>query len=189
MSNKFSVVYDACVLYPAPLRDLLMYLALTDLFKAHWTDRIHEEWIHALVSKQGRDRKVLEKIRDLMDAHVRDAKVTGYEYLIDTLTLPDPNDRHVLAAAIKSNANAIVTLNLKDFPTTYLAEFDIEVIHPDDFITYQLDLAPTTVCRALKLQRESLKNPPKTAEEFLATLQKQQLPQTVHALREYADFI
>lgn len=189
MSNKFSVIYDACVLYPAPLRDLLMHLALTDLFKARWTDRIHEEWINALVVTQGRDRKVLEKVRNLMDAHVRDAKVSGYEYLIDTLTLPDPDDRHVLAAAIKSNANAIITFNLKDFPADYLKQFDIEAIHPDDFITYQLDLSPATVCRALRLQRESLKNPPKTPEEFLAILQKQQLPQTVHALKDYATFI
>lgn len=185
MTNKFSVIYDACVLYPAPLRDLLMHLALTDLFKARWTDRINDEWINALVVTQGRDRNRLEKVRDLMDANVRDAKVSGYEYLIDTLILPDPDDRHVLAAAIKSNANAIITFNLKDFTADYLHQFDIEAIHPDDFITCQLDLSAATVCRSLKQQRESLQKPPKTAEEFLAILQRQQLPQTVHALKEY----
>ncbi len=100
--TKFSVIYDACVLYPAPLRDSLMHLALTDLFKARWTDQIHAEWINALLRRDQYDRKILERTRDLMDSSVRDAKVIGYEWLIDSLDLPDPNDRHVLAAAIKS---------------------------------------------------------------------------------------
>ena len=102
--TKFSVIYDACVSYPAPLRDLLMHLALTDLFKARWTDEIHAEWINALLRREQYDREILERTRDLMDSSVRDAKVTGYEWLIDSLDLPDPNDRHVLAAAIKAGA-------------------------------------------------------------------------------------
>jgi len=106
---KFSVIYDACVLYPAPVRDLLMQLALTDLFKARWTDQIHEEWI--------------------------------------------------------------------------------EAIHPDEFVYSQIDLAPAIACSAIKRQRESLKNPPKAKDEFLAILQKQQLPQTVSALRAYIELI
>ncbi len=101
---KFSVIYDACVLYPAPLRDLLMHLALTDLFKAHWTDAIHDEWINALLRRKQYEKKVLERTRSLMDASVRDAKVMGYEWLIDSLALPDSDDRHVLAAAIKVGA-------------------------------------------------------------------------------------
>jgi predicted nucleic acid-binding protein len=114
---QFSVIYDACVLYPAPLRDLLMQLALTDLFKARWTDHIHEEWIVALLRRNKYDRKILERTRDLMDASVRDAKVFGYENLIEALVLPDPNDRHVLAAAIKADANAIDShLQLKRLP-------------------------------------------------------------------------
>lgn len=189
MSTKFTVVYDACVLYPAPLRDLLMHLAVTDLFKAHWTDAIHEEWINALILTQGRERSTLERVKQLMDAHVSDAKVEGYEYLIETLSLPDPDDRHVLAASIRCHANAIVTFNLKDFPVAYLRQFAIEVLHPDDFIYAQLDLAPALVCKALQRQRKSLKNPPKTVQEFLAILQKQQLVQTVHALKDFADLI
>lgn len=114
--SKFTVIYDACVLYPAPLRDMLMRLALTDLFKAHWTDHIHDEWINALLREDRHYRETLERTRELMDCHVRDAKVYGYELLIDNLNLPDPDDRHVLAAAIRCNANAIVTFNLKDFP-------------------------------------------------------------------------
>lgn len=186
---KFSVIYDACVLYPAPLRDLLMQLALTDLFKARWTDQIHEEWIEALLRQNKYDRITLQRTRDLMDVHVRDAKVFGYEELIEAIKLPDPNDRHVLAAAIKAGANAIVTFNLKDFPTDVLARYGIEAIHPDEFVYCQIDLAPAIACAAIKRQRESLKNPPKAKEEFLAILQKQQLPQTVSALRAYIELI
>lgn len=186
---KFSVIYDACVLYPAPVRDLLMQLALTDLFKARWTDQIHEEWINALLRRDQYDRSILERTRDLMDASVRDAKVTGYEDLIEALNLPDPNDRHVLAAAIKAGANAIVTFNLKDFPSYVLSKYGIEAIHPDEFVYSQIDLAPAVACAAIKRQRESLKNPPKAKDEFLAILQKQQLPQTVSALRAYIELI
>ena len=114
--SKFTVVYDACVLYPAPLRDALMRLALTDLFKAHWTDHIHDEWINALLRAKKHSPDSLLRARELMDRHVRDAKVYGYEPLIEGLSLPDPDDRHVLAAAIRCNANAIITFNLKDFP-------------------------------------------------------------------------
>ena len=186
---KYTVIYDACVLYPAPLRDLLMHLALTDLFKARWTDQIHEEWINALLRREKYDRTILERTRDLMDAGVRDAKVTGYEGLIDSLDLPDKDDRHVLAAAIKSGANAIITSNLKDFPYCELSKYGIEAIHPDDFIFYQIDLAPAVTCVAIKRQRHSLKNPKKTVDEFLAILQNQQLPQTVSALKAYIDLL
>ena len=189
MAATFSVIYDACVLYPAPLRDSLMRLALTDLFKARWTDHIHDEWINALLKNDKFNRADLVKIRDLMDANVRDAKVVGYELLIDAIQLPDPNDRHVLAAAIKAKADAIITFNLKDFPADVLAPYHIEAIHPDDFICYQLDLAPGITCHALKQQRESLKNPPKSKEEFLLILQRQQLPQTVSELKRYIDLI
>ncbi len=187
--SKFTVVYDACVLYPAPLRDLLMRLALTDLFKAQWTDEIHEEWINALLRNDKFKRDDLERVKDLMDAHVRDAKVYGYEDLIETIELPDPNDRHVVAAAIKCNADAIVTFNLKDFPEDILSKFSIEVIHPDDFVCYQIDLSSGKACGAVKYQREALKHPPMEKEEFLANLQRQQLPQTVLALKQYIDFI
>lgn len=187
--SKFTVVYDACVLYPAPLRDTLMRLALTDLFKAHWTDQIHEEWINALLRQGKFTRERLERIRDLMDAHVKDAKVTGYEPLIETLQLPDPDDRHVLAAAIRCGADAIVTFNLKDFPEADLAFYGIDLLHPDDFIYYQIDMAPVVCCSAIKMQRTALKNPQIEVEEFLAILQKQQLPQSVSKLREFSDFL
>lgn len=115
--SRRTVVYDACVLYPAPLRDLLMLLALADLVHARWSSRIHEEWMRGvLAARPDLRREQLERTRDLMDAYVRDGLVTGYEFLIPDLILPDPEDRHVLAAAIHSAADAIVTFNLDDFP-------------------------------------------------------------------------
>lgn len=187
--GKFSVIYDACVLYPAPLRDSLLRLALTDLFNARWTDHIHAEWMRALLREGKFSEEKLIAVRDLMDAHVRDAKVTGYEGLIDSLQLLDANDRHVLAAAICCNADAIVTFNLKDFPEAALAPFGIDVIHPDDFIYYQIDMAPALCCQALRNQRLILRNPALSVDEFLAVLQKQQLPETVSKLREYIEFL
>lgn len=124
-----------------------------------------------------------------MNAHVRDALVTGYEPIVDTIVLPDPDDRHVLAAAIRCGADAIVTFNIKDFPAAVLAPLNIEVIHPDDFIYYQLYMAPSACCMAFRAQRAALKNPPLDVDTFLAALQRQQLPQTVSCLRQFAEFL
>lgn len=95
----------------------------------------------------------------------------------------------MLAATIKSGANAIVTFNLKDFPSAVLAKYGIEAIHPDEFVYHQINLAPAIACAAIKRQCESLKNPLKAKEEFLAILQKQQLPLTVSALKTYIELI
>lgn len=166
-----------------------MHLARTDLFKAYWTDHIHEEWIGALARAGKHKREALERTRDLMDENVRDAKVTGYEPLIGTLELPDPDDRHVLAAAIRCNADAIVTFNLRDFPEEALEPYGVDALHPDDFIYYQIDMAPSVCAGAIRLQRLMLKNPEVSVDELLATLQKQQLPQTVSRLREFHQFL
>lgn len=124
-----------------------------------------------------------------MDLHVRDCLVEGYEELIDGIKLPDPNDRHVLAAAIKSNAQTIVTYNLSDFPLYYLSKYEIDAQHPDEFLRHLLDLAPAIVVTTVKETRISLKNPPKTSTEYLAILEKQFLPQTCAYLREYENLI
>jgi predicted nucleic acid-binding protein len=188
--SHFTAVYDASVLYPAPLRSLLMYLALTDLFRAKWTDAIHEEWMRN-VQKDYPDikREQVERTRNLMNAHVRDCLVTGFEELIDAVNLPDPDDRHVLAAAIRAGAGVIVTGNLKHFPKEELGKYGIEAQHPDDFVMHLIDLAPSVVCSAAKKQRESLKKPPLTVEQFLTSLERQGLAQTVAALRQFADLI
>lgn len=130
MAN-FIVLYDPCVLYPAPLRDLLMHLALTDLYRAKWSQMIHEECIRNVLANYPKlTQGQLHRTRDLMDSHVRDCLVEGYEALILSLTLPDSDDRHVLAATIRSSASVIVTYNLKDFPNDYLKEFSIEGTTP-----------------------------------------------------------
>ncbi len=188
--GQFTAIFDACVLYSAPLRDLLMHLALTDLFRAKWTEAIHEEWIRSVLENRADlTREQLERTRQLMNAHVRDCQVAGYEDLIPVLTLPDPDDRHVLAAAIRSSADVIVTFNLSDFPPETLRKWGIEAQHPDDFINHLLDLAPHLVCAAAKRQRETLKNPPMSVDEFLAALERQGLAQTVAELRRFADII
>jgi len=186
MSSHFTVVYDACVLYPAPLRDFLMRLALTDLFRARWSDMIHDEWIrNVLAQRSDLKPEDLERTRSLMNAHVRDCLVTGFEHLIPSVELPDPDDRHVVAAAIHSGASLIVTFNLKDFPAEQLKRYNLAAQHPDDFIFDLLDLHPAQVCEAAANHRRSLKNPPKTADEYLDTLLKQGLTQTVGLLREW----
>lgn len=182
----FTALYDACVLYPAPLRDFLMRLALSDLFRARWTDRIHEEWIEAaLKDRPDLERAKLERTRDLMNMHVRDCLVNGYEPLINGLELPDVDDRHVVAAAVRARADVIVTFNLKDFPNPYLASFGIEAQHPDEFVSHLIDLAPGAVCAAAKRQREGLRSPPKSVEEYLDALSRQRLPDTVMRLSEF----
>lgn len=190
MSGTFTAIYDSCVLYPAPLRDLLMHLALTGLFRARWTAQIHDEWMrNVLANRPDLKPEQLARTRELMDAHVLDCVVTGHEKLIEGLTLPDPDDRHVLAAAIRAGAEVIVTFNLSDFPEGRLEEFGVEAQHPDEFITHLLDLDAALVCSAIKRQRQSLKNPPKTAAELLDTLHAQGLPQTVLRLRSFAPLI
>ncbi len=167
-----------------------MRLALTDLFRAKWTNEIHEEWFSNLLEKRpDLDRGALERTKNLMDSHVRDCLVEGYEYLIDTLTLPDPGDRHVVAAAIHSQCNAIVTFNLRDFPPESLTPYNLEALHPDDFITSQIELSHQREVSAAKEHRESLKNPVKSPEEYLDTLLRQELPETVAYLRQYLSLI
>jgi predicted nucleic acid-binding protein len=183
-----TVLYDACVLYPAPLRDLLMHLALTSLYRATWTDAIHEEWLCSLLKvRPNLTREQLERTRRLMNQHALDALITGYEHLIPSLELPDPDDRHVLAAAIHGKAEVIVTYNLSDFPVDTLARYGIEAQHPDEFITSLLDLDPGAVVEAVRRQRQSLRHPPKTADELLAIFAKQHLAETVRILRPYAE--
>ncbi|MCC6743113.1 MAG: PIN domain-containing protein [Acidobacteria bacterium] len=183
MAN-FTALFDANVLYPAPVRDLLMWLATTDLFRARWTDEIHEEWIRNLLeNRSDLTREQLERTRRMMDEHVDDCLITGYEALIDALVLPDLDDRHVLAAAIVGRADVIVTKNLADFPEAALAPFGIEAQHPDEFITHIIDLAPARVCTAVRACHQNLKNPPKTVDEYLDTLLRQEMPHAVAAIR------
>lgn len=190
MAHALTAVYDANVLYPAPLRDLLLRLAQAGLVRARWTDEIHDEWMRSvLANNPALSAERLARTRTLMNGAVRDCLVTGYQPLIESLTLPDPDDRHVLAAAIHAGAEAIVTYNLRDFPETTLAEYGVEALHPDDFLIGLFDAFPGAACAAVKRQRESLRNPPKTAEELLAMLEGLGLSQVVARLRSFADLL
>jgi predicted nucleic acid-binding protein len=129
------VLYDANVLYPSTLRDLLIRVAQGGLVQAKWTDQILDEVFGTLTgNRPDLDSQKLARARDLMNRAVRDCLVTGYEPLIEAVDLPDPDDRHVLAAAIKVRAKVIVTRNLKDFQSAALQAWDMEAKSPDDFI-------------------------------------------------------
>jgi hypothetical protein len=187
---SLTALYDASVLYPAAVRNLLMRLALGGLYRARWTGRIHDEWTRAVLrDRPDLTREQLARTRELMDAHTTDALVEGFEGLIDTLALPDPDDRHVLAAAIHGRADVIVTANLHDFPTEALRPFGIAARHPDAFILHLLELDPAAVARAAWEHRESLRNPPKDVEAYLGTLTRHGLAGTVAVLRQYVDLL
>lgn len=185
----FVALYDACVLYPAPLRDLLLWLARTNLFRACWTDRIHEEWTRSVLENRPDLREKLQRTRTKMDDAVPDCLVTGYEGFIDQLSLPDPDDRHVLAAAIRCQAGVIVTLNLKDFPSSALESYGIEAQHPDDFIHCLYDLSPMAVWTAVHQQRIALKKPPKSISEQLKTFLSLGLARTVTLLEDMQELL
>lgn len=188
--SYYTALFDANVLYPAPLRDLLLQLAVTDIFRAKWTADIHREWIESLLRNEPhRNRKALERTRDFMNQATRDCLITGYEFLIPSLELPDPDDRHVLAAAIVGPCDVIVTQNLKDFPKTILEPFGIETQHPDDFLCNQLHLAPNIFCAAVYKVRARLKNPSYSVAEYLVTLTKQGLVATSSELKQFSDLI
>lgn len=188
--GSFTAFLDASVLYPAPLRDLLLEPAVSDLYRAKWSNAVHDEWISALLrTRTDLTRDRLERTRDLMNAHTRDALVTDYEDLIEVLALPDPADRHVLAAAIKGRADLIVTANLKDFPADALARWGIEARHPDEFLTHQFHLSQPGFLKAVKTVRLRLKSPPKSVEEYLDTLRAQGLLATVNEIAPFDQFI
>lgn len=181
--SSFTAFYDANVLYPAPLRDFLMHLALTGVYRARWSVQIHEEWKrNLLINRPELTREQLDRTSLLMDKAVPDALVTDYEPLIEGLALPDADDRHVLAAAIKCGASVIVTFNLKDFPKTAVDAYDIEALHPDHFIADLWDLDQAAVLEAAQRQRASLKHPPHSAGQYLDKLLQQKLPETVKLL-------
>ena len=183
----YTVILDACVLYPAPLRDLLVELAAANLFRAKWTERIQYEWISALRGNRPEiPLEKLERTKHLMESAVLDSVVRGYEFLESAIALPDPKDTHVVAAAIHSKTNAIVTFNLDDFPKSVLDPFNLEAIHPDDFLNYQIDLNEAAVVLAAQRCRRRLTRPTMTSDEYLDTLEKQQLPKSVSRLRPYS---
>ena len=186
---RFVVIYDACVLYPAPLRDLLVQMATRQMYAARWTRQIHEEWIRSVLSdRPDLNRSQLERTRSLMDRAVPDCLVTGHETLVPALELPDPDDRHVLAAALVAGAQMIVTFNLRDFPRGCIDKFGIEAVHPDRFIQCQLDLRAARD-RSRQGPAIPLTDPPRSARELLDTLAANGLTVTADRLSEFEHLI
>jgi predicted nucleic acid-binding protein len=179
----FIAIYDANVLYPGSLRDLLIRLGQTGLFQAKWTHQILDEMIDAIVAAQPDLAGRLQRTRELMNEAIPDVRVSGYEHLINGLELPDPDDRHVLAAAIRANAQVIVTSNLKDFPADQLEPYDIEAQSPDEFVLHVLELAPARVVSTLEDQARALTNPVTTVDDLLDRLRVVGLPRAVAAIR------
>jgi len=183
-----TAVLDASVLYPALLRNMLMRLALHGLFRARWSQRIHEEWIAALLrNRPDLTRARVEHTRNLMDSHIQDALVAGYESRIEAITLPDADDRHVLAAALHCGANIIVTTNLRDFPNSVLAAFGLEALHPDQFILDLVNRDQGAVIAALRRLRQSLRSPPVTPADLLATMKHHGLTESANAISGFID--
>jgi len=183
--NPPTAVLDACVLYSASLRDLFMWLAIAEMYVPKWTEQIHEEWMrNVLENRPDLTHEKLDRTRILMNLHAEGSLVTDYEHLIPTVSLPDANDRHVLAAAIASEATGIVTFNLSDFPQQVLAAYGMEALHPDVFLTHLFDQKPEVFMKAIHDMVSELKNPPRTLEQHLEILRAQGLEETAEHIAQ-----
>lgn len=178
-------IYDANVLYNASVRDLCIWLAVEGAVEARWTNEIHDEWTHhLLVNRPDLDPERIQRLRSTINKAIPDCLVTDYGHLIEQLELPDPKDRHVLAAAVTCCANTIVTFNVSDFPATALDRHRIETLSPDIFINRLMTLVPKTVCRAARRHHNNLRRPSMTTGIYLETLRSRGLPITASRLPE-----
>jgi len=183
-SPRFTVVLDACVLYPAPIRDILLSLAAEGLFKAKWSEIIQNEWLRNLLkNRTDLKKEQLNKTVEAMNLAFPDANVENFDDLIQSIKLPDLDDRHVVACAIRCNADLIVTFNTKDFTTNELSKYDIEVKKPDELISNLIDINPKLACKALNKMVKRLKSPKKTKSEVLTTLENCGLKKSIVKLK------
>jgi|SRR5450755_939737 predicted nucleic acid-binding protein len=180
----FIAVYDANVLFPNTLRDLLIRIAQAGMVQARWTNEILDEMLRALSkNRPGIAPAKRDRLRRLMNAAVRDCLVSGYEPLAEGLKLPDPDDRHVLAAAIKAGAQVIVTRNLKHFPPCDLQSWGIEAKSPDDFVLDQIGIDGRIMATCIQQIADSRTQPPEAAEDVLRQLERDGLVESVTMLR------
>jgi len=177
-------VLDACVLYPPALRDLLMWLAVVKAYEPRWSDQIHSERMRSVLADRP-DITVdqLNRTRRLMDAIAPESLVSGHEAHIPSLWLPDADDRHVLAAAIEGRASVIVSYNLSDFPHGALAPHGVHALHPDRFLVSLMRREPSKFVQGMHKHRDSLRKPPKSEEEYIATLRALRLSLTARRLQ------
>lgn len=189
ISDRFTVVLDANVLYPFLTRDVLLSLAHAGLYRPLWSADIMQEWQDRLIEKKPAKAEKIALTAQLMAEHFPESLVEGYQSLIATLTLPDPEDRHVLAAAIRGTAQAIVTENLRDFPKEALAAYDIEAITADEFCLSTIQLYQADAIQALSAMRQRYSSPPMTSIELLLAFNACGLVQTAAELQPHATFL
>jgi len=188
---RYTALLDACVLYPVAVCDALLSVAVNGLFAAKWTTRIEDEWMRSLAAKTGRAPTAFNVRRDAMRTALPDWEVPAeaWEATATGLTLPDADDAHVLAAAIASHVDCIVTMNLRDFPQHALSPLGLEAIHPDQFLVAQMDPDHVAVLAAFKEQRQRLRNPAMTPQAFADSFERNALVLTAQRLREAAALI
>lgn len=187
-SDRFTAVLDACVLGGALKRNILLSLAEAGLFRPKWSAAILDETERAItrISKGTADSN---RQRSSMETAFPEARVTGFDPLIEGLSLPDPDDRHVLAAAINTGAHVIVTDNLAHFPSEKLTGFDIEAMSADDFIADCIDLDPGGAMTALRRMRRRFEKPQMDAVALIREIERQGLLQTATMLSGYEDLL
>lgn len=178
----FSVVLDTCVLFPNYLRDTLLRLAVAETYRPLWSKTILAELERNLAAHTRPDQAA--RVVSEMRKHFEDAEVVGYEPLEDAM-LNDPKDRHVLAAAVRANAAAIITFNLSDFEQDALEPFNVQAVPPDDFLLNQLELAPGAVVAVLQEQVARYKRPPRDTSSLLTVLERSGVPQFSEAVRRH----
>lgn len=180
-SSRFTAVLDTCVVYPVYVRDILLWFAHYDLYTPKWSEGIFNELADVMQRKGAKDAQIKKRL-DAMDAHFPDAMVKNYQELIDKVRLPDPKDHHVLAAAIKTNANLIVTHNIKDFPEETLLQYSLSAKKPDDFAADIIDLKPEVAVKAFKEMVMAKQNPNMDEYAVLEALRKADMKETADYL-------
>jgi predicted nucleic acid-binding protein len=181
----FSALLDTCVLYPGYLRDTLLRVAETGLYRPLWSMGILDELRRNLIKKRI-PADTVERLISAMQAAFDEAEVTGYEPLIDTM-ICHPKDRHVLAAAVRGDAGALVTFNLRDFPPRAIDPYAIELLSADEFLLDLLDLAPDLVICALERQASSYKREPRTFAGLLVALRRGGAPRFTDEIHRRLD--
>jgi hypothetical protein len=171
--------------HPFQLRNLLVQCAADRLVDARWSDEIHDEWMRNLLAKEPRlTRARLEATRDLMDRVLPQARVTGYEHRIPAITLPNPEDRHVVAAAAEAGASIIVTWNIPDFPIAELRQHGLRKATSDGLLTELYEAKPAVVAASVENARRNLNLSRVSRSAYLEVLHRQGLKRFVSALSD-----
>lgn len=167
------VLLDANVLVDAQLRDLLLWAAEEGLVDVRWSDQILEEARRALTNQLGLPAENVARLLDALNRAFPHAGVADYEAILDTLTMPDPDDRHVLAAAIHGECDMLLTSNIKDFPESALpSDADLLVMRPDDGLRTLVEANPQSMAAIARRLVAGLRRPSTTLEQYIERLEQ-----------------